>query len=74
MTKQQLDTRIPPICYMLRAARKSRGLTQGDVAKFIGVTRQTISMVECGHIVRPSKKLREGLERLYGFEIPKYIL
>lgn len=32
----------------MKAARASLGLTQADLAKAVGVTRQTISMVEAG--------------------------
>ncbi len=32
----------------MKAARASLGLTQADLARAVGVTRQTISMVEAG--------------------------
>lgn len=72
MTKT-LNT-IPPICRKLRAARLARGLSQDAVAEAIGVNRATISMLENGHTIRPSEKVRRGLERIYGFKIPRYIL
>lgn len=32
----------------MKAARVSRGLTQADLATLVGVSRQTISMIESG--------------------------
>ena len=33
----------------LKVARAERGLSQGDLAKLVGVSRQTISSIETGH-------------------------
>ncbi len=32
----------------MKAARAGHGLTQADLAKLVGVTRQTVSMIEAG--------------------------
>ena len=40
----------------MRAARAGRGMSQADLAAAVGVTRQTISMIESGNY-NPTLKL-----------------
>lgn len=40
----------------LRVARAERGLSQGELAKLVGVSRQTISSIETGQF-NPTAKL-----------------
>lgn len=40
----------------LKSARAAKDLSQGDLAKLVGVTRQTIGMIETGDY-NPSLKL-----------------
>ena len=40
----------------LKVARAERGLSQGDLAKLVGVSRQTISSIETGQF-NPTAKL-----------------
>ena len=40
----------------LKVARAERGLSQGELAKLVGVSRQTISSIETGQ-VNPTAKL-----------------
>ena len=35
----------------LKVARAERGLSQGDLAKLVGVSRQTISSIETGQFL-----------------------
>ncbi|MBB5207755.1 helix-turn-helix transcriptional regulator [Chiayiivirga flava] len=54
----QLSSQLGPI---LRAVRKSRGLTQQDLARQLGVTRQAISLLE----QRPEAATLERLMRVF---------
>ena len=49
----------------LRVARAERGLSQGELARLAGVTRQTISSIETGQFV-PSALLAFVLARRLG--------
>ena len=45
------------LCYVLRkVARAEKGLSQGDLAQLVGVSRQTISSIETGQF-NPTAKL-----------------
>lgn len=59
----------------LRELRAERGLTQGDVASRIGVSRQTLNAIEGGKYspslevaFRIAKVLAVALERVFWFE------
>ena len=39
----------------LKVARAEKGLSQGDLAELVGVSRQTISSIETGHFNPPAK-------------------
>lgn len=49
----------------LKAARALKGLSQEDLAKAVGVTRQTIGMIEAGNY-NPSLKLCIAICRTLG--------
>ena len=49
----------------LKVARAERGLSQGQLANLVGVTRQTISSIETGQYV-PSALLAFNLARRLG--------
>lgn len=56
----------------VQAARKQQGLTQADLAKRIGVSRQSINYIEAGTIapsvalaLRLSKELNKPVEELF---------
>ena len=49
----------------MRAARARRGMSQADLAAAVGVTRQTISMVESGNY-NPTLRLCLGICRALG--------
>ena len=49
----------------LRAARAERGMSQADLAAAVGVTRQTISMIESGNY-NPTLRLCLGICRALG--------
>ena len=55
----------------LRSLRNEKGLSQGDVAKLIGVSRQAYVAYESGR-VKPSQKLKE-LSKVFGVSVD-YIL
>ena len=44
----------------LKVARAERGLSQGELARLVGVSRQTISSIETGQF-NPTAKLALGL-------------
>lgn len=52
----------------LRVARAERGLSQEDLARMAGVTRQTISYIETGQY-SPSTKLALVLARVLGSSV-----
>ena len=49
----------------MRAARAERGMSQADLAAAVGVTRQTISMIESGNY-NPTLRLCLGICRALG--------
>ena len=49
----------------MRAARTARGMSQADLAAAVGVTRQTISMVESGNY-NPTLRLCLAICRCLG--------
>ena len=49
----------------MRAARAERGMNQADLAAAVGVTRQTISMIESGNY-NPTLRLCLGICRALG--------
>ena len=49
----------------LRAARAERDMSQADLAAAVGVTRQTISMIESGNY-NPTLRLCLGICRALG--------
>jgi putative transcriptional regulator len=49
----------------VRDRRATRGLSQGDLAKAMGVSRQTINSIETGRYV-PSLALALALARFFG--------
>lgn len=49
----------------LKLARIAKGLTQGDLADLVGVTRQTIGLIEAGKY-NPTLKLCLGLAKATG--------
>jgi len=50
-----------PIGDRIKAARDAAGLTQGDLAKIIGMTQQGVQSLEAGVVKRP-RKLKEIVE------------
>lgn len=42
-----------PLGFRLKVARQAQGLTQGDVAVILGVSRGYVSMIECGSRALP---------------------
>lgn len=57
----------------LRLCREKKGLSQTDVARHLGVSKQTINKYETGIITNiPSNRL-ESMARLYGVN-PSYIM
>lgn len=52
----------------MREARKHLGLTQADLAKAVGVTRQTISQVESGDY-NPTLQLCLNIARRLGTDL-----
>lgn len=44
------------LCNRLKVARAEKSLSQGDLAKMVGVSRQTISSIETGQF-NPTAKL-----------------
>jgi putative transcriptional regulator len=56
---------MPQLENRLKVARAERGLSQGDLARLAGVTRQTISSIETGQYV-PSALLAFILARRLG--------
>lgn len=44
------------LCNRLKVARAEQGLSQGDLARLVGVSRQTISAIETG-LFNPTAKL-----------------
>ena len=52
----------------LKVARAERGLSQGDLAKLVGVSRQTISQIERGDY-SPSVMLALKLAKLCGVTV-----
>ncbi|NJE08045.1 transcriptional regulator [Thermococcus sp. M39] len=52
----------------LRELREARGLTQEELAKILGVTRQTIIAIEKGKY-DPSLKLAFKIARFFGVKI-----
>lgn len=49
---------------LIRRVRRERGLTQGQVATFAGVTRSWLSLVESGHRERPERERLEKIARV----------
>jgi putative transcriptional regulator len=49
----------------VRERRAQRGLSQGDLGKALGVSRQTINAIETGRYL-PSLPLAIGLARYFG--------
>lgn len=71
MTAQSLPsdsaTTAPPVrpVAVLRQARVARGWNQGDLALAAGLTRSTISRLECGHeqpLEQTVRRLAEALD------------
>ena len=52
----------------IRATREAAGMTQAEVARYIGVTRQTLIAIEQGKY-SPSLELAFQLSRLFGMTI-----
>ena len=55
-------------CNEIRGVRKSKGLTQQELAEEIGVVRSTIIAWEKGRYV-PNQEQLAGLERALGFPL-----
>ena len=51
----------------LKAARAEAGLSQTDLARLVGVSRQTISSIETG-LFNPTAKLDKKFEDLFYFD------
>lgn len=51
----------------LKKARLEKGLTQQQLAEMLGITRQTISHIECGRI-KPSIDNAKAIANVLGFE------
>lgn len=52
----------------VRALRTHRGLSQGELAAAMGVSRQTINSIETGKYL-PSLPLAIGLARFFGMPV-----
>jgi len=65
---------MPEFKDRLKEARESKGLTQGDLARAIGVTEGALSKMERGKILRPSSKtlmkLSSELDREASWFVP----
>jgi putative transcriptional regulator len=58
----------PRLGTRLRVARAERDLSQGELARMVGVSRQTISSIETGHY-GPSTLLALRLARSLAFPV-----
>jgi putative transcriptional regulator len=64
-----MDTRATPrLQTRLRVARAERGLSQGELAQMVGVSRQTVSSIETGQYC-PSTALALRLARALGLSV-----
>ena len=61
---------IEPLASRLRTARTERGLSQEEVARALGVSRQSVSKWERGEAL-PSRANRQALAALYGLSPPR---
>ncbi|WP_369680685.1 helix-turn-helix domain-containing protein [Bittarella massiliensis (ex Durand et al. 2017)] len=61
---------IEPLASRLRTARTERGLSQEEVARALGVSRQSVSKWERGEAL-PSRANRQALAALYGLSSPR---
>lgn len=57
-----------PIDNVVRAEREARGLTQAELGKAIGLTRQTVAAIEQRHY-SPSLETAFRIARLFGMGI-----
>lgn len=53
----------------LRQIRRSKEITQEELAKGIGVTRQTIIAIEKGHVKRPADEIMIAIANYLGCEV-----
>lgn len=51
----------------LKKTRQEKGFTQQQLADILGITRQTISHIECGRI-KPSIDNAKAIAKVLGFE------
>jgi putative transcriptional regulator len=58
-------TKAPPIANRVRDLREARAMTQADLGKAIGVTRQTIIAIEQGRY-SPSLESAFRISRVFG--------
>jgi putative transcriptional regulator len=52
----------------VRELRTARGLSQGELATAVGVSRQTVNAIETGRYL-PSLPLAIGLARFFGLRV-----
>ena len=57
----------------IQQLRESRKLTQKETAKLLDITKEYLSMIECGKR-NPSDSLKEVLAKLYKVEISQIFL
>ncbi len=55
--------------YLVRDAREARRMTQAELGRHVGLSRASISLLECGRIVNPKITLLEQLAA--ALDIPK---
>jgi transcriptional regulator with XRE-family HTH domain len=64
----ELDSRRVAVASRLRLAREMAGLSQGQVAKMLGLHRPSISELEAGRRKVTAEELTE-LARIYGIDL-----
>lgn len=53
----------------LRQIRRTKDITQEELAKAVGVTRQTIIAIEKGHVKRPSDEVMLAIAEYLGCDV-----
>ena len=62
-----------PLYNRLKAFRATRGINQSDMGKFVGVSRQTISMIERGDYA-PSVTLALKIARYFNVSVEEIFI
>jgi len=72
--KRELDPRAIKRGLALSAERERRDLSQGDIAKALGITREAVANWERGAVGEIERSSRLGLCKLLGFEERELLL